>query len=87
MEYVKQIKIEQMPDKDLQSTMSLFRTKAKEVLRLIDLWWQTPTHLVKGVYNLHQVTKLSTLPDLIPTLVMQQDVKISLLNTISKVAH
>lgn len=92
MEYVKQIKIEQMPDKDLQSTMSLFRTKAKDVVRLIDLWrgHQTLTclgDLVKGVYHLHQVTKLNTLFDLIPTLDMQQDAKISLLNTISKVSH
>ena len=83
-EYVKRIKIEKIPDKDLQSTMSLFRTKAKDVVRLIDSWHghQTPTRLgvlVKGVYNLHQVTKLSTLLDLIPTLDMQQDAKISLL--------
>lgn len=81
-----------MPDKDLQSTMSLFRTKAKDVVRLIDLWrgHQTPTRLgdlVKGVYHLHQVTKLSTLLDLIPMLDMQQDAKTSLLNTISKVAR
>ena len=92
MEYVKRIKIEQMPDTDLQSTMSLFRTKAKDMVRLIDLWrgHRTPTRLddlVKRVYHLHQVTKLSTLLDLIPTLDMQQDAKISLLNTISKVAR
>lgn len=84
MEYVKRIKIEQMPDTDLQSTMSLFRTKAKDMVRLIDLWrgHRTPTRLddlVKRVYHLHQVTKLSTLLDLIPTLDMQQDAKISLL--------
>ena len=92
MEYVKRIKIEKIPDTDLQSTMSLFRTKAKDVVRLIDSWHghQTPTRLgvlVKGVYNLHQVTKLSTLLDLIPTLDMQHNAKISLLNTISKVAR
>ena len=81
-----------MPDKELQSTQFLFRTRVKEVIRLIDLWWghQTTTclgDLVKGIYHLHQVTKLSTLFDLIPTLDMQRDEKASLLNTISKVAH
>ena len=80
-----------MPDKELQSTQFLFRTRVKEVIRLIDLWWghQTTTclgDLVKGIYHLHQVTKLSTLFDLIPMLDMQWDEKASLLNTISKVA-
>lgn len=92
MENVKRIKTEKMPDKELQSTQFLFRTRVKEVIRLIDLWWghQTTTRLgdlVKGIYHLHQVTKLSTLFDLIPTLDMQRDEKASLLNTISKVAR
>ena len=92
MEYVKQIQAEKMSDKELQSTKSLFKTKAKEVVRLIDLWrgHQTATRLgdlVKGIYHLHQVTKLSTLFDLIPTSDMQRDEKTSLLNTISKVAR
>lgn len=72
--------------------MSLFRTKAKDAVRLIDLWsrHQTLTRLgdlVKGIYCLHQVTKLNTLFDQVPTLDMQHNAKISLLNTISKVAR
>lgn len=81
-----------MPAKDLQSTQALFTTTAKEVVKLIDLWSgdQTATHLghlVKGIYHLHQVIKLSILFDLIPTFDMQCYDKKSLLNTISKVAR
>lgn len=92
MEYVRQIRAEKMPDKKLQSTQSLFKKRAKEVVRLIDLWrgHQTANRsgdLVKGIYHLHQVRKLSTLFDLIPAFDMQRDEKTSLFNIISKIAR
>lgn len=72
--------------------VSLFTERAKDVVRLADLWakHQKPAeleHLVEGVYRLKQIGDLQALLDSIPNRAMCPSSRRNLVNIVSKVSR
>ena len=76
----------------LSHVAQIFKERAKEVMKLVDLWAKHRTtarlgKLVEGVFHLWQVRKLPTLLNAIPNRFMNPSARRNLLNIAGKVAR
>ncbi|KAJ8109808.1 hypothetical protein OPT61_g7190 [Boeremia exigua] len=85
--------LEQVKPQALHSLpVGLFTERAKEVIRLIDLWAKHQTgeeleSLVEGIYRLKQIERLQALLDSIPNRAMDPSSRKNLFNIVSKVSR